>query len=479
MTRETKLGLILGTSFVSLVAVVLFNTWTRTEDPQTAPEPEKPTIVATVNGGPEQGTAQPPGSLIPVGNKVAAPQGPANAQQPSPLALNPGDTIPPLPPGPTKPSPGAGALPPGPVLGSGPTPGMPPGFGQTTLPPAPPSGPGLAGEPERLTIMPEVEYPAIAYNPMPPGPTDPFNNMAPTKPVPVTDNNMPPAGPPGLNPKLLAPPTPIGLSGQPGDMNAIKLPTPPSPPGGGGGDPLPAAPNRSMDPMPRIGADNSPSVGVIPVPSRPNGASPPAHVESHLETLLVAGQDEDFVAMSNKAFGSPAYAQALNAFNRDHPADPLAGLPPGTLKSGVLVYVPPADVLKQKYGSLITASPSPSPSAVPPPQYVSVTPLKPVPPPDQSAPPPPPAQQGGWTNADPPQPSLNKDAPATAGQGAVGNTKPYWVPAGGKYYFEIARETLGDGQRWGDIWRLNSNYPPENQIPAGTQLRLPSDARVQ
>jgi hypothetical protein len=59
----------------------------------------------------------------------------------------------------------------------------------------------------------------------------------------------------------------------------------------------------------------------------------------------------------------------------------------------------------------------------------------------------------------------------------AGNTKPYWVPAGGKYYYQIAQETLGNPQRWGDIWRLNTNYPPEAPIPAGAQLQLPADAR--
>jgi hypothetical protein len=44
--------------------------------------------------------------------------------------------------------------------------------------------------------------------------------------------------------------------------------------------------------------------------------------------------------------------------------------------------------------------------------------------------------------------------------------------------FEIARQTLGDGHRWSEIYRLNPEIRPELAIPGGTQLRLPADARV-
>jgi hypothetical protein len=50
------------------------------------------------------------------------------------------------------------------------------------------------------------------------------------------------------------------------------------------------------------------------------------------------------------------------------------------------------------------------------------------------------------------------------------------VPAPGKYFYQIAQETLGSGENWGKIWQLNSNYPPERIVEAGVQIQLPADA---
>jgi len=45
--------------------------------------------------------------------------------------------------------------------------------------------------------------------------------------------------------------------------------------------------------------------------------------------------------------------------------------------------------------------------------------------------------------------------------------------------YEIAKVTLGDGNRWTEIHNLNQQrYKPENRIPAGTEVLLPADARV-
>ena len=40
MTRETKLGLAVGTSFVSLLAVVAYHAWNKPTEPPTPPEPQ-------------------------------------------------------------------------------------------------------------------------------------------------------------------------------------------------------------------------------------------------------------------------------------------------------------------------------------------------------------------------------------------------------------------------------------------------------
>ena len=41
----------------------------------------------------------------------------------------------------------------------------------------------------------------------------------------------------------------------------------------------------------------------------------------------------------------------------------------------------------------------------------------------------------------------------------------------------VAKLTLGNEQRWGDIYDLNSHLRPDN-LPAGTELKLPADARI-
>ena len=42
----------------------------------------------------------------------------------------------------------------------------------------------------------------------------------------------------------------------------------------------------------------------------------------------------------------------------------------------------------------------------------------------------------------------------------------------------IARERLGNEQRWRDIWDMNPQFTDVNAIvTAGTEVKLPSDAR--
>src|SRR5207249_2041961 len=46
-----------------------------------------------------------------------------------------------------------------------------------------------------------------------------------------------------------------------------------------------------------------------------------------------------------------------------------------------------------------------------------------------------------------PAPAVTPGAPSPNG-----DTKVYWVPPGGKRFYEVARDTLGDVQRWHEIW---------------------------
>ncbi len=50
------------------------------------------------------------------------------------------------------------------------------------------------------------------------------------------------------------------------------------------------------------------------------------------------------------------------------------------------------------------------------------------------------------------------------------------VPMGGMSMQAVARLTLGNEQRWSEIYDLNPQLNP-SKVPAGTDLKLPADAK--
>jgi nucleoid-associated protein YgaU len=58
------------------------------------------------------------------------------------------------------------------------------------------------------------------------------------------------------------------------------------------------------------------------------------------------------------------------------------------------------------------------------------------------------------------------------------STPVYRVHDGGEMIREVARRTLGNGDRWTEIYQLNPRFDPKELIPAGSTLRLPRDAHV-
>jgi hypothetical protein len=56
--------------------------------------------------------------------------------------------------------------------------------------------------------------------------------------------------------------------------------------------------------------------------------------------------------------------------------------------------------------------------------------------------------------------------------------KTFRVPTGGMTMKAIARLTLNNEQRWQDIYTLNPQHRPDERLPAGTDIRLPTDARI-
>jgi nucleoid-associated protein YgaU len=75
------------------------------------------------------------------------------------------------------------------------------------------------------------------------------------------------------------------------------------------------------------------------------------------------------------------------------------------------------------------------------------------------------------------RPAIPASARATAQAGPV--TRSYKVQARGERLYDIAGRTLGDSNRWSEIYRLNPQVAPEMPVPGGTWLHLPADARVE
>jgi hypothetical protein len=190
------------------------------------------------------------------------------------------------------------------------------------------------------------------------------------------------------------------------------------------------APAREAAPI-VVGVKPSASVPPLSLPSAPRPAQP--DVVSYDEEAYGAAAGDTFQSISKAKYGTDAYAQALYLFNRSHP---LAGdelLQSDALKAGQTVYVPPAAILKSRYGAAAGGATSPG---------VAV----------------------GST-------SRRADVSAAA-------PRSYRVAAGGEKVYDIARRLLGDGNRWVEIERLNPGWNWEVLLPAGLTLQVPADARV-
>lgn len=176
-------------------------------------------------------------------------------------------------------------------------------------------------------------------------------------------------------------------------------------------------------------------------------------VDAYDETTYRAQAGDTFAGVSKKYLGSDAYAAALVQYNREHPqnqspaADGLRKDPP-TLAPGQPVFIPPLYILEKRYPGVVNLPP-----------LSAVTPAAPA---AAMAP------QTSNSFGSPPAP-----APAPAGW------KQYRVrQSNGEFYRDIARYTLGNSERWTDIYNLNRTISPNYPVPAGTVLNLPNTATV-
>ncbi|HEX5272748.1 MAG TPA: hypothetical protein VFW33_19760 [Gemmataceae bacterium] len=209
-------------------------------------------------------------------------------------------------------------------------------------------------------------------------------------------------------------------TGKPGGPPPVEVVKPAAP------KPVPAA-----EPEPIVvGVRPSASVPPLSVPASPAPAavrSARPDVVSYTEESYVTAAGDTFRSISKAKYGTEAYGQALYLFNRSHP---LAGdelLQSDALRPKQTVYVPPHEILDSRYAGAAGAT-------------VDST-------------------------------SRRADvAPAPA--------RGYRVAAGGEKVYDIARNLLGDGNRWVEIQKLNPGWNWEVPLPPGVTLQVPGDARL-
>lgn len=317
---------------------------------------------------------------------------------------------------------------------------------EKSLPPAPP-----------VVVIPnDVPFgkpsaPSAAV-PLPGSPVVPSVEKAPldkpTLPVvspsaePAAVNDMAKPAPSATNPPSLNVPSP-----PPSDAFDRSYPAPPAS--------LVASRNNQPKPEDAIPVTIRPQTQPLtppppdgyPVKIVPSPSGKPVEVLDYEVQRYTAGPGETWEGISRNKYGSERFARALAAFNRDR--NPGLTVP----SPGATILLPPAYILQRRYPQLIeAASPTPNYAA----NATSGT--------NTAS-----GSANSGTTVYPPS------APAPAPSGAY---KLYRVQPNDTIWM-IAKRTLGSGDRWPEILRLNRDVLRDvNQLPPGLVLRLPPDARV-
>lgn len=285
----------------------------------------------------------------------------------------------------------------------------------------------------------------------------PSDTPSPT-PTPGTDTPAPPVRTPGSD----APGAPVRTPGSDIPGSPVKAPgtdTPGSPTRGsdpsrtmgtdGPGSPRPMAGSDAPgSPVRTPGTDapgstsRTPEVPArtpaIPVPMPAPIAVSDPRVESFDEQTHVCQAADTLQAISTRYYQNSRYERALLMFNRSHPqaSKGLFNDPP-VLQPGQAIFIPPVSILMKKFASYV-----PDASALP---GTGTT------------------GQLGTSGKDLDMARIAASSPRT-----------YKVQPGGQKIWEIAKQTLGKGERWAEIAQLNPSVKPENVVPEGTLLQIPN-----
>jgi LysM repeat protein len=220
------------------------------------------------------------------------------------------------------------------------------------------------------------------------------------------------------------------------------------------GIPLTVRPQPGVTPRTDAGI---PVVMQSPTWNTPDGKAP-AQVESFDMEVYVMKAGDTYATVSQLRYRSDRYQTALAQFNRER--DPRLANP----QVGMAVFLPPAGYLERRFGV-------PGPGASP-------APMSPPSPQPEATRIPPQAVKDIQPTANRIEPISDTKAAANAEWAQSASSKRYKVRTNDTIW-SIAKTTLGNGERWPDILKLNKDVLRDvNQLQVGMVLRLPEDARV-
>jgi len=291
------------------------------------------------------GPVRPPDKPVPAATKTGPKDAKPSSPEPAPVLMTP-DTL--ASKKPAKPETTATA-PPSPV-GIGP-------FMASTPPPAPVAPPSATSSIGTPPLVQPVKPPSGDTTPPPalkadlPNNTNTFERIKPasplTPPAPLTGNKLEEAKPAAVAPVPVAPSAPVKPP-----TNSYFVPEASS-----SANPGTGARSTGTAPAPL-------PYPTLPVstPNKPSAAAPrPApQVIVYDEQDYVCQPGDTFEKISARFYQSEAFAQALRRHNRHHARASLLMANVGTITPGEKIFIPPADILEQRYGDAVVKPASPT-----------------------------------------------------------------------------------------------------------------------
>jgi len=461
MTRETKIGLVVGASFLSLVAGVVTVRFLHPPgkdataqvvanppkidlpadmDPPTEPAAPGPIVPVPATPGPTAGpppaiTLQLPSDSESLG-RAAAKTGTDGVELPK---LSPPVSLDPPPARPIEPLPVSPVIT---IAGLDSVPAAPKPKSEV-----PTAGPVLAkSDPTKTTPMngdPMLEPPPLLTAPLPPSPPSEIKveptRPDPSKPAVSPELKAPAPLPPdtGLtigdakppDPKSEAPKPTVSIAPEPismpkTDPNATKLEPPPAI------KPAPAAtpPADLASPGARLGTPTpaGPIDSRASAPATVSAAQPDPKQDSYEEEWYRCQASDTLETICQKYTLSPKYAQALRLYNLDRQFSENLRQDNPVLRAGQIIRVPEKRILERNSSGSNPAAGSPG-----------------------------------------------RPATSNSGYDDVNSLPEYTVPRANMTLQDIAKEQLGSSSYWFKIYELNRWLTSDAPVPPGTKIHMP------